>query len=44
MAEMVGGRYERAFVARASIGESKRPNPLQNLASLNTRTVLGRRP
>jgi hypothetical protein len=33
MAEMVGGRYERAFAARASIGESKHPNSLQKLAS-----------
>lgn len=32
MAEMVGGRYERAFAARVSIGESKRPNSLQKLA------------
>jgi len=33
MADMAGERYARAFAARASIGESKRPNSLQKLAS-----------
>jgi hypothetical protein len=33
MADVVGETYARAFAARASIGESKRPNSLQKPAS-----------